>query len=216
MKYDSNKYLIENKEYLLSAPSKLMVRIEESFDSNITIYNEGNIISTLNENNKYFFINEKEKDLIFKSDKNTIINLYYNITDMFNEEPFSIKTFPIARKEEIMIVKILSYESRYYYNYAINYGYEYHIPQDTMKIATNQSYFFIGDPYSKISEEYEDLRFYLILFDKNIKYEISFIKKYEIDDNSSYYKIKGNDSYAIVSYLNHPDSYITYEVFLCI
>ncbi len=54
MKYDSNKYLIENKEYLLSAPSKLMVRIEESFDSNITIYNEGNIISTLNENNKYF------------------------------------------------------------------------------------------------------------------------------------------------------------------
>jgi hypothetical protein len=58
--------------------------------------------------------------------------------------------------------------------------------------------FFIEDPYSKISEEYQDLRYYLILFGKNINYEISFIKKYEIDNNSSYYKIRGNDSYAIV------------------
>jgi len=129
MKYDSNKYLIENKEYLLSAPSKLMIRIEEGFASNIIISNEGNIISTLNESNKYILINEKDKDLTFKSDKNTIINLYYNITDMFNEEPFSIITFPIDRKGEIMIVKILSYESKYYYHYAINYGYEYHIPK---------------------------------------------------------------------------------------
>ena len=121
MKYDSNKYLMENKEYLLSAPCKLMVRIEEDFDSNIIIFDGGNIISTLNENNKYFLINEKEKDLIFKSDKNTIINIYYNITDMFYEESLSIITFPIERKGEIMIVKILSYKSKYYYNYTINY-----------------------------------------------------------------------------------------------
>ena len=86
----SNKYLIENKEYILSAPSKLMARIDEKSNSDIFIYKEGQILSKLNRDNPLIIINEPDEDLIFKSEKNVTIKFYYNITDIFYDESMII------------------------------------------------------------------------------------------------------------------------------
>ena len=77
-----------------------------------------------------------------------------------------------------MIVKILSNESNNYY-YVMDYGYDYYISPSTQKKSTVQTYFFIEDPYSQNLSGSQDLRYYLILFNENIKYEISFKKKYQ-------------------------------------
>ena len=213
-KETSNKYLIENKEYVLKAPSKLMVMIDENVDSKVEIIKEGTIIATLTKENPSIKIQEPNKDLIFKSNKNSFINLYHNITDIFLEESTNIITYPIDKKGEIMIVKILSHESKSYF-YAINYGYDYLIPPDTKKITTTQTYFYIEDPYTKLATKKDNLRNYLILFDNNIKYEISYIKQYEKEKNSFYYKIQPKDNYAISSEFNFPSGYYTYEILLC-
>ena len=214
MKETSNKYLIKNKEYLLKAPSKLMARIDENFNSNIVIFKDGAIISTLNKKNPSILINEPNKDLIFKSEENGLINLYYKINDLFFDEPNIIIIFPNDKIDEIMVVKILSEESKPYY-YAINYGYDEYISSDTKKILTSQTYFYIDDPYSIMIEKNENIKHYLILFDQNINYEISYLKKYQKEKNSFYYKIQPKENYAIISDLNYPSDYFTYEFLLC-
>ena len=213
LKEASNKYLIANQEYQLMTPSKLFVRIDKDFDSNINILDREGIIFTLNKENPSFKINSYDV-LFFKSEKNTLINFYYNISVLFFNEPVDIITFPLEKKGEIMIVKILSYESNDYF-YAFDYGYDYFISPDTKKISTTQTYFFIDDPYSKMNEKNEDLRYYLILFNQNIKYEISFKKKYEKQNNSSYYLIESKENYAVISDSYYPNSGITYEILLC-
>ena len=214
LKETANKYLIENKEYkLLLAPSKIMIRIDKDFDSNITISNNDEIIYTLNKENTKIEMEFLSDDYILKSGKNTIINFYYNISDLFFDEPKEIITFPPERKGEIMIVKILSYESNY--EYAMDYGYNYYISPNTQKKSTTQTYFFIEDPYSQILNRSQDLRYYLILFNKNIKYEISYKKQYEKIYNSSFYLVESDKDHAIVSELNYPSSYFIYEVLLC-
>ena len=213
----SNKYLIGNKEYVLSAPSKLMARIDEKSNSEIFIYKDEQLLLKLNKENPYIIINELE-DLIFKSEKNITINLYYNITDIFSDESMMIIEFPIEKKDEIMVVEILPQKSKSYY-YAMNYGYDYYISSDTKKIYSSQIYFFIEDPYSKIEEKNEELRHYLILFGSDIKYNINFIKQYPKEnqnfDSIYYYKIKSDENYAIVSDNNFLNGYSTYEILLC-
>ena len=207
----SSKYLIENKEYILSAPSKLLVKLNEDFDSRVNIYKEGNIISILNKENPFYFINELNHDLIFISNTNAVINFYYHISDMFYNEHFKIIVFSKSINKQIMVVKILSHESDSYY-YAMDFGYDFHISIDTKKILTNQIYFFIEDPYNNTDN---NLNYYLILFDKNINYEITYINKYEKINNSFYYKINGTQNLALISDNNYLNGYTTYEILLC-
>ena len=215
IKETANKYLIENKEYkLLLSPNKIIMEIDKDFDSYIYISNGEKIINTLNKENPKIEMEFLTDDFTLKSGKNTIINFYYNISDLFFNEPMDIITFPPDKKGEIMIIKILSYESNNY-DYAMDYGYNYYISPSTQKKSTSQSYFFIEDPYSQILNENKDLRYYIILFNKNIKYEISFKKKYEKKNNSSYYMIESDENHAIVSELNFPYGSFTYQVLLC-
>ena len=213
IKEASNKFIQEKKEYTLKAPSKLMAVIEEEFDTKINVYKEGKIISTLSKDNPSLQIDEPDKDLIFIGEKNAVVNLYYNITDIYFEESINIISFDPEKKGEIMIVTIISVESKPYF-YAINYGYNGYISPDTKKIKTTQTYFFIEDPYLRMKKN-ERLKHYLILFGKNIKYEINYIKKYEKEKNTFYYKILPKDNFAIDSELNFPKGYYTYELLLC-
>ena len=62
----SNKYLIENKKYILSTPCKLMIRLDDNnFNSNINIYKDDIIISTLNAKNQYINIDESSEGNLF-------------------------------------------------------------------------------------------------------------------------------------------------------
>ena len=62
----SNKYLIENKKYILSTPCKLMIRLDDNnFNSNINIYKDDIIISTLNSKNQYINIDESSEGNLF-------------------------------------------------------------------------------------------------------------------------------------------------------
>ena len=211
----SNKYLIKDNEYTFNPRDKFMVRLDNNFiDSQIDISKDGTTIATLNKENPFKIIDEPNKKLSFKSDKDALINFYYNINNFFFDEAINIITFPKNKQGQIMIVKILSNKSKYYY-YAINYGFDDYIPPDTKKISTTQTYFYIEDPYSIMEGKNENLNHYLILFGKNIKYEVSFVKKYEKEKNKFYYKIKGDANYGIVSELNYPSDYFTYEVLLC-
>ena len=211
----SNKYLIKDNEYTFNPRDKFMVRLGNNFiDSQIDISKDGTTIATLNKENPFKIIDEPNKKLSFKSDKDALINFYYNINNIFFDEAINIITFPKDKQGQIMIVKILSNKSKYYY-YAINYGFDDYIPPDTKKISTTQTYFYIEDPYSIMEGKNENLNHYLILFGKNIKYEVSFVKKYEKEKNKFYYKIKGDANYGIVSELNYPSDYFTYEVLLC-
>ena len=215
MKETANKYLIENKEYYLKVGSKMMIRMEDNFgNANINVIQDGKIISTLNKENPYIKIDESYKDLTFKSDKDSIINIFYHLINIFYTKPVAIINFPIDKKGQIMIVKILSRKSKLYY-YAMNYGYEGYLSPDTKKISTTQTLFYIDDPYSILEKNNENINYYLILFGQDINYEISYIKKYEKDKNSFYYKITGVDNYGIISDLNFPSGYYTYEVLLC-
>ena len=210
-----NKYVYENSEYkLLLAPNKVMIRIDKDFEYNINILKGDEIIYRLNKQNPKEEIEFLNNDLILKSENRTIINFYYNISNLFFDEPMEIITFPPDRKGEIMIVKILSYESNNYY-YITDYGYNNYISPSSKKISTTQTFFFIEDPYSKMSEVTEDLRYYLILFNKNIKSEISFKKHYEKPNNLSYYMIESDENHALVSDLNYPKGHFTYEIILC-
>ena len=211
----SNKFLINNKVYTFNPRNEFMVRLDNNFTySKIDISKDGKPYATLNKENPFKTINEPNKQLSFTSDKDTLINFYYNINNLFFDEPKNIITFPKDKVGQIMIVKILPHKSNYYY-YAINYGFDNYLPPDTKKISTSQTYFYIEDPYSIIEGKNENLTHYLILFGKNIKYEISFVKKYEKEKNKFYYKIKGDKNYGIVSELNYPSDYFTYEVLLC-
>ena len=211
----SNKYLIKDNEYTFNPRDKFMVRLDNNFiDSQIDISKDGTTIATLNKENPFKIIDEPNKKLSFKSDKDALINFYYNINNFFFDEAINIITFPKDKQGQIMIVKILSNKSKYYY-YAINYGFDDYIPPDTKKISTTQTYFYIEDPYSIMEGKNENLNHYLILFGKNIKYEVNFVKKYEKEKNKFYYKIKGDANYGIVSELNYPSDYFTYEVLLC-
>jgi len=215
MKETANKYLIKNKEYYLKVERKMMVRIEEKFDnSNINVIQDGKIISTLNSKNPFIKIDESYKDLTFKSDQDSLINIFYHFTNIFYGEPAAIINFPINKKGQIMIVKILSHKLNPYY-YAMNYGYEGYISPDTKIISTTQKVFYIDDPYSILKIASENLIYYLILFGQDINYEISYIKKYEKDKDSFYYKITGVENYGIISDLNYPSGYYTYEILLC-
>ena len=214
LKETSNKFLYAQNRYILNAPSKLMVRLDEDFDTSVKLFKEGTNIGTLNKENPYTYINEPTKDIIFIAAKNAVINFFYNIEDIFFDESKNIISFPTDIKEQIMIVKILSYELDSFW-YAINYGYDNLIPPDTKRISTTQTYFYIEDPYSKLIKRNENMTYYLILFGKNIKYEISFINKYQKEKNSFYYKITPKDNYAIDSELNFPSGYYTYELLLC-
>ena len=151
--------------------------------------------------------------MILISDKNALINFYYNIKDLFFEEVINIISYPKYKSGVIMMVKILQSESKPYY-YAINYGYDNFIPPDTKKISTTQTYFYIDDPYSKMIQN-QNLKYYLIIFGSNIKYKISYINKYEKEKNKFYYKITPKDNYEIISELNFPKGYYTYELLLC-
>ena len=211
----SNKYLIKDNEYTFNPRDKFMVRLDNNFiDSQIDISKDGTTIATLNKENPFKIIDEPNKKLNIKSDKDALINFYYNINNFFFDEAINIITFPKDKQGQIMIVKILSNKSKYYY-YAINYGFDDYIPPDTKKISTTQTYFYIEDPYSIMEGKNENLNHYLILFGKNIKYEVNFVKKYEKEKNKFYYKIKGDANYGIVSELNYPSDYFTYEVLLC-
>ena len=211
----SNKYLITNNEYIFNPRKQFMVRLDNNFiNSIIDISKDGTTIATLNKENPFKIIDEPNQKLTFKSDKDALINFYYNINNLFFDEAINIITFPKDKQGHIMIVKILLNKSKYYY-YAINYGFDDYISPDTKKISTTQTYFFIEDPYSIIEGKNENLNHYLILFGKNIKYEVSFVKKYEKEKNKFYYKIKGDENYGILSELNYPSDYFTYEVLLC-
>ena len=215
MKEISNKYLIKSKEYYLKVECKIMVRMEGSFgNANINVIQDGKIISTLNPMNPYIKIDESYKDLTFKSDGDSLINIFYHFTNIFYGEPAAIINFPIDKKGQIMIVKVLSHKSNPYY-YAMNYGYEGYISPDTKKISTTQRVFYIDDPYTILSIPSENLIYYLILFGQDINYEISYIKKYEKNKDTFYYKITGVDNYGIISDLNYPSGYYTYEILLC-
>ena len=61
----------------------------------------------------------------------------------------------------------------------------------------------------------QNLKYYLIIFGSNIKYKISYINKYEKEKNKFYYKITPKDNYEIISELNFPKGYYTYELLLC-
>ena len=211
----SNKYLIKDNEYTFNPRDKFMVRLDNNFiDSQIDISKDGTTIATLNKENPFKIIDEPNKKLSFKSDKDALINFYYNINNIFFDEAINIINFPKDKQGQIMIVKILSNKSKYYY-YAINYGFDDYIPPDTKKISTTQTYFYIEVPYSIMEGKNKNLNHYLILFGKNIKYEVNFVKKYEKEKNKFYYKIKGDANYGIVSELNYPSDYFTYEVLLC-
>ena len=132
LKETSNKFLIERKEYKLNSSSILMVKLVENFDTKVNIYKEGKIISNVTKKNPYAKIDEPNKDLIFISDKNALINFYYNIKDLFFEEVINIISYPKDKSGVIMMVKILQSESKPYY-YAINYWYDNFIPPDTKK-----------------------------------------------------------------------------------
>ena len=110
----SNKYLIENKEYYLLDSKKLMIRIDENFDSNINILEDENIKYILNKNNPFVEIDSPNDNLVIVSEQNTIIELYRNISYLFPEEYIDIIEYPIDKKGEIMIIHILSYESKDY------------------------------------------------------------------------------------------------------
>ena len=209
-----NKYLISNKEYHLKSQSNLIVRVDEDFDSNINIFKNKELMYKLNKENPYLKVEFPNNDLIFISEKDTIINLYYNISELFFELKKEIITFPIDKKGEIMIVEILSYDKSYYY-YAMDYGYDYYISPNTKRNLTKQKYYFIDDPYSKLNIENENIRYYLILFNKNINYTISFKKKYENPNNTFYYIAEGNENNAIISDLYYPNDCFTYELLNC-
>ena len=210
----ANKYLVENKEYYLLDSKKLMIRIDENLDSNINILEDENIKYILNKNNPFVEIDSPNDNLVIVSEQNTIIELYRNISYLFPDEHIDIIEYPIDKKGEIMIIHILSYESKDY-SYAMDYGYDYYISPDTKKIITTQTYFFIDDPYSELLEKKDNLRYYLILFDENIKYEITFKKKYVKKNNLPYYIIESEDNKVLVSDLNYQKGYFTYQVLLC-
>ena len=214
----SNKYLINNKEYTFDTRNKFMVRLEDNnfINSKVDISKDGKIIATLNKANPFKVIDEPNQKLIFKSDKDALINFYYNITNLFFKQPINIINFPKDINNQIMIVKILlkKSKSKNYY-YAMNYGFDGYIPPDTKKISTTQTYFYIEDPFSIIKEKNENINYYIILFGENINYEISFVKKYEKEKDTFYYKIVGDENHGIVSELNYPSDYFTYELLLC-
>ena len=209
------KYLIQGKEYILKA-TNCIINIEDNYDSNLIIYDaEGKIISQLDINNKMVNIDEASGDLLLKSDKNVTINIYYNINEVFELENVNIIEFPIDKIGKIMIIKILSFNSNIFY-YAMNYGYNRHISYNTQKKGTNQNYFFIEDPYSKIDNYYNDnLRYYIILINEDIKYEITYINQYKKEKNMFYYRINPEEDYAIVSENNYFNSRSVNEILLC-
>ena len=211
---DSIKYLIENKEYSLEA-NNLIINIEEDYDSNLYIYDlKGNILNKLDINNKMTKINETNGDLLLKSEKNVTINLYYKINYIFEFENIHIIEFPIEKIGKIMIIEIISYNSDYFY-YAMNYGYNNYISYNTKKLATNQKYFLIENPYSKMENYNEKLRYYIILMNNDIKYEIKYINQYQKEKNKFYYRINPNEDYAIVSENNFFSNYSTNEILFC-
>jgi hypothetical protein len=161
-------------------------------------------------------IDEASGDLLLKSDKNVTINIYYNINEIFELENVNIIEFPIDKIGKIMIIKILSFNSNIFY-YAMNYGYNRYISYNTQKKGTNQNYFFIEDPYSKIDNYYahDNLRYYIILMNKDIKYEITYINQYKKEKNMFYYRINPEEDYAIVSENNYPQSYSVNEILFC-
>ena len=209
-----NKYLIANKEYHLLDSNKLMVRIGENLDSNINILDGKTTKYILNKNNPFVEIDSPNDNLVIVSEQNTIIELYRNISYLFPDEHINIIEYPIDKKGEIMIIQILSYESKDY-SYAMDYGYDYYISPNTKKIITTQTFFFIEDPYSELLEKKDNIRYYLILFNENIKYEITFKKKYVKKNNLPYYIIESDETKALVSDLNYQNGYFTYQVLLC-
>ena len=190
-----SKYLIKDKEYKLSLITEILVSINNNFDSNINIYKDGNLISKLNQENPYVKLDSNYGDIIFKSDKNSVINFYYQISYLYPLEEINIIEFPRDKKGEIMLFELIT---KYYstFKYIMDYGYDNYITPD-IKIKNPLHYLVIDDPYSKLNYDDKNLKFYLILFGDYLKYETKFIKKYEKEKNKFYYRIKPKENYGI-------------------
>ena len=194
----STKFLIENKEYFLSSRNTI-IKINKNFESNVTIYKDGEILSTLNSGNTYIKLEESLGDLIIKSESNTTINFYYNISELFPFEKYDIIEFSRDKIGQIMKVEILLNKSDSFF-YMEDFGIENYISPDTNKIHSSKKNFIIQDPYIKFNIQDEDIKYYLILFKKDLKHKVNYYKKFELEKNKFYYKIKeqDQDNFAIL------------------
>ena len=184
-----SKYLIENKEYKYSVEHDILISINNNFISNINIYKNGNLIKKLNKENPYIKLNSDYGDIIFTSEKNTLINFYYPLNYIYTYEKFIIFEYPKIKNDETMLVNITS-SSPSSYHYIFNYGYDKYITIDVPSKNKCPKHFIIYDPYSKFNYIDENLKYYLIIFASTLNYEINFFKNYEKEKNKFYYKIK--------------------------
>ena len=198
--------LYENKEYSLIS-SKLIIKINKDLDSNIYIYQKGKLIATLNKQKSFIKLDESYGELILKSDTNTTINFYYDINQIFPLVNYYVIEYP-KDKDEIMKVEILENDS--YSGYIIDFGYEGYITPDANKNNSTNKYFIIDDPSLEFNLQNEDLKYYLILFAKSLKYEVKFYKKFK--KNNFYYKITTDENYGI---LTNDINALSYQTLLC-
>ena len=174
---------------------------------NIYIYQKGKLIATLNKQKSFIKLDESYGELILKSDTNTTINFYYDINQIFPLVNYYVIEYP-KDKDEIMKVEILGNDS--YSGYVIDFGYEGYISPDVNKNNSTNKYFIIDDPSLEFNLEKEDLKYYLILFAKSMKYEVKFYKKYK--KNNFYYKITTDENYGI---LTNDINALSYQTLLC-
>ena len=211
------KFIQKDKEYNLINIKGNIIRLEinEEFNKNIFIIDtQGETKYILNKNNTYYDINESFKNFKIKSEEDTYINIYHNISEIFINEDINVIELEQKDIEKGIIINVTNIKDIEKFEYMIYYGYKNLIPSNLIKISYSSQLLFINNYFEKLEQLNENKNLYIYIFGKEPIFTISYINTYKFNPSSFYINITPKNNYYFIPEKNY-NSKSFFEIFSC-